>query len=162
MDDLQYLKNKMYLILMIKCFKPCYKWMTFNTFKTAISIFPDILNVLNLVINGWPSIQAIPEGMNKRIKGFKPCYKWMTFNTISNGNIRKQNKNVLNLVINGWPSILSDDKVKSACSLSFKPCYKWMTFNTNFSNWNCCSWIYYCFKPCYKWMTFNTKECSSQ
>ena len=63
--------------------------------------------VLNLVINGWPSIQndrAIIDRTKEAI-GFKPCYKWMTFNTES-------------FEFNGD----SDD--------GFKPCYKWMTFNT--------------------------------
>ena len=36
-------------------FKPCYKWMTFNTLKTSGFSLSDE-NVLNLVINGWPSI----------------------------------------------------------------------------------------------------------
>ena len=37
-------------------FKPCYKWITFNTFSCAdiINILPAL--VLNLVINGLPSI----------------------------------------------------------------------------------------------------------
>ena len=42
-------------------------------------------NVLNLVINGLPSI---PEGvieMKKLKRGFKPCYKWITFNTLTEG-----------------------------------------------------------------------------
>ena len=62
--------------------------------------------VLNLVINGLPSIQ---DSKNKiRIT----C-------------------SVLNLVINGLPSIpawsnLTPDNYRD----SFKPCYKWITFNT--------------------------------
>ena len=37
--------------------------------------------VLNLVINGWPSILLV--GLTDRVAhpSFKPCYKWMTFNT---------------------------------------------------------------------------------
>ena len=62
--------------------------------------------VLNLVINGWPSIQVYEELMYDL------------------GII------VLNLVINGWPSIL-ERKMKEGFELKgFKPCYKWMTFNT--------------------------------
>ena len=39
-----------------KCFKPYYKWITFNTQnKTRLS---DIDIVLNLIINGLPSIPA--------------------------------------------------------------------------------------------------------
>ena len=43
------------------------------------------LYVLNLVINGWPSIP--PNTYDEdyfREMGFKPCYKWMTFNTCGN------------------------------------------------------------------------------
>ena len=60
-------------------FKPCYKWMTFNTtssYEIALQ--------------------------NNSLKSFKPCYKWMTFNTIQVGStIKKANTYVLNLVING-------------------------------------------------------------
>ena len=39
-------------------FKPCYKWMTFNTVKSlSLMLKQELLKVLNLVINGWPSIQ---------------------------------------------------------------------------------------------------------
>ena len=37
-------------------FKPCYKWITFNTDKTKALASANEL-------------------------GFKPCYKWITFNT---------------------------------------------------------------------------------
>ena len=39
--------------------------------------------VLNLVINGLPSILENTEERMKIIgrAGFKPCYKWITFNT---------------------------------------------------------------------------------
>ena len=36
-------------------FKPCYKWITFNTIIDDMSI--------------------------RELEGFKPCYKWITFNT---------------------------------------------------------------------------------
>ena len=64
--------------------------------------------VLNLVINGWPSI-----------------LKWIHKNTAIIYM-------VLNLVINGWPSIQEKENGKSIkqIALGFKPCYKWMTFNT--------------------------------
>ena len=39
----------------ILCFKPCYKWNTFNT-KEVTEYVTDIIQVLNLVINGIPSI----------------------------------------------------------------------------------------------------------
>ena len=39
------------------------------------------LRVLNLVINGLPSILEI-IGVNRVVLiSFKPCYKWITFNT---------------------------------------------------------------------------------
>ena len=56
MDYLQYSKyisESLYDTL--ESFKPCYKWITFNTNIT----------ILELVI----------------ILSFKPCYKWITFNT---------------------------------------------------------------------------------
>ena len=43
------------------CFKPCYKWNTFNT--------------NHLVMKGI----IMPS--------FKPCYKWNTFNTISENEV---------------------------------------------------------------------------
>ena len=63
-------------------FKPCYKWITFNTQMKANTH-------TTTSVNGC----------------FKPCYKWITFNT-GGQNGKENNKNkVLNLVINGLPSI---------------------------------------------------------
>ena len=62
--------------------------------------------VLNLIINGLPSIR------NKGIHGkqsrrcFKPYYKWITFNTLALKNGGFSLSPVLNLIINGLPSIL--------------------------------------------------------
>ena len=44
----------------------------------------EILKVLNLVINGLPSIlKGIDLQANDIVIGsFKPCYKWITFNTV--------------------------------------------------------------------------------
>ena len=65
-----------------------------------------LFEVLNLVINGWPSIH---------MDTFRIEYLMI----------------VLNLVINGWPSILNLKIVLGGTQYeSFKPCYKWMTFNT--------------------------------
>ena len=61
--------------------------------------------VLNLIINGLPSIR------NKGIHGkqsrrcFKPYYKWITFNTLALKNGGFSLSPVLNLIINGLPSI---------------------------------------------------------
>ena len=64
--------------------------------------------VLNLVINGLPSILMIHEIIHVAYnKSFKPCYKWTTFNT-------------------SW----ADFSAVKLVSLGFKPCYKWTTFNT--------------------------------
>ena len=63
-----------------------------SVLNLVINGLPSILNqtvhlvlifvVLNLVINGLPSIhiKSIQEN-SKHINSFKPCYKWITFNT---------------------------------------------------------------------------------
>ena len=62
--------------------------------------------VLNLVINGLPSIPKLfNETVGDLLESFKPCYKWITFNTQTINNIQNE-------------------------MASFKPCYKWITFNT--------------------------------
>ena len=66
-------------------FKPCYKWMTFNTKELSRNRYVYIWRVLNLVINGWPSILATINDYVAKYYG------------------------VLNLVINGWPSILDSN-----------------------------------------------------
>ena len=60
-------------------FKPYYKWMTFNTQNETISNF-SYGYVLNLIINGWPSILMRLQAKPIQVE-------------------------VLNLIINGWPSI---------------------------------------------------------
>ena len=69
-------------------------------------LLPEYYFVLNLVINGMPSIQE--------------AFDIYTFNE----------KEVLNLVINGMPSILKRKRGKMKSKISFKPCYKWNAFNT--------------------------------
>ena len=71
-------KQGLHLILR---FKPCYKWITFNTLKMW-----------------WKNTTFI-------IQSFKPCYKWITFNTTDTPECLELADNVLNLVINGLPSI---------------------------------------------------------
>ena len=67
----------------------------------------DWIIVLNLIINGLPSI---PRSIDKRI-----------YNS----------RYVLNLIINGLPSIRICQPTYTILScLSFKPYYKWITFNT--------------------------------
>ena len=90
-----------------------------------------LTSVLNLVINGIPSIQFIIIYTHFLSFCFKPCYKWNTFNTLE---IRK---------------------AYFLEAFGFKPCYKWNTFNT--IKIRVCNLASFCsFKPCYKWNTFNT------
>ena len=56
MDYLQYLFKGIVRNELKKGFKPCYKWITSNTIFYAYSERVSI-EVLNLVINGLPSIQ---------------------------------------------------------------------------------------------------------
>ena len=58
MDDLQYFTKRTAGEFNSEGFKPYYKWMTFNTYKSSVIIF-----------------------INRDFKSFKPYYKWMTFNT---------------------------------------------------------------------------------
>ena len=62
------------------CFKPYYKWNTFNT----PAINPPSINgaVLNLIINGIPSIHNCNKSFGMFKFSFKPYYKWNTFNTL--------------------------------------------------------------------------------
>ena len=125
--------SRISLFPLIVSFKPCYKWITFNTYK----------KIIELSIDG----------------SFKPCYKWITFNTLAESIVWviTLEATVLNLVINGLPSIL---KYYFDCynivNISFKPCYKWITFNTISDNIYSITYQWVSFKPCYKWITFNT------
>ena len=106
MEYLQY-NNRMEIWLNSKdgCFKPYYKW---NTFNTTFRCAPRQVGktVLNLIINGIPSILA-----KELIKFFDSVG---VLNLIINGipSIQKMAKLyifnttiVLNLIINGIPSI---------------------------------------------------------
>ena len=84
-------------------FKPCYKWNAFNTEDYRTLLQMDGI-VLNLVINGMPSIHLEEKPVLLRRRSFKPCYKWNAFNTF-NDNTSRDGTTVLNLVINGMPSI---------------------------------------------------------
>ena len=80
---LQYeaLTNSLYTMLFGVCFKPYYKWITFNTtMRDLHQLMLDL--VLNLIINGLPSI----------LKDYDPN--------------KADELKVLNLIINGLPSIL--------------------------------------------------------
>ena len=70
-----------YLLTKLSSFKPCYKWNTFNTQVKTLLVHL-VCNVLNLVINGIPSILDNYSKIASEVNGcFKPCYKWNTFNT---------------------------------------------------------------------------------
>ena len=86
-------------------FKPYYKWITFNT-NWLIKLFIYIIRVvLNLIINGLPSIQLVDDLIVISAYRFKPYYKWITFNTETGKTIKMARYAVLNLIINGLPSI---------------------------------------------------------
>ena len=80
MEYLQY-ENINYPSVPSKCsFKPYYKWNTFNTDSKQI-LLPISIWVLNLIINGIPSILKNVIIMKIVFGSFKPYYKWNTFNT---------------------------------------------------------------------------------
>ena len=61
MDYLQYWMKDDANELEEDCFKPCYKWITFNTKNERNSMYA-YTAVLNLVINGLPSIPLFYYG----------------------------------------------------------------------------------------------------
>ena len=85
-------------------FKPYYKWITFNTLKVEVPA--GFEEVLNLIINGLPSILYHYCPFQIHIFCFKPYYKWITFNTLNTTILTNIGTyKVLNLIINGLPSI---------------------------------------------------------
>ena len=57
MDYLQYIKIAGIITNILRlCFKPYYKWITFNTYVDVDTWKYDNYEVLNLIINGLPSI----------------------------------------------------------------------------------------------------------
>ena len=102
-----------------------------------VSTFENL--VLNLIINGLPSIQYHMNKLYLLLERFKPYYKWITFNTESIVDKSKfwSIKEVLNLIINGLPSIHNNcgRKLRSF-NRCFKPYYKWITFNTSHQKYN--------------------------
>ena len=109
-------------------FKPYYKWITFNI-QVVIDYNELSPSVLNLIINGLPSI------------------------FISKLYVIRE-KSVLNLIINGLPSILAKKEDDKLYLDGFKPYYKWITFNMCLAGT-----VFFTgslsFKPYYKWITFN-------
>ena len=113
-------------------FKPYYKWNTFNTERIKTS-YKKWIQVLNLIINGIPSILWLSLNLELMKYSFKPYYKWNTFNTLKGiDESLKRIEEVLNLIINGIPSIPSINSGSYGFNLwGFKPYYKWNTFNTD-------------------------------
>ena len=55
LPSIQKEENDKIIEIVTLCFKPCYKWITFNT--DSVKLLHEIKRgVLNLVINGLPSI----------------------------------------------------------------------------------------------------------
>ena len=55
--------------------------MEYLQYTNAFSTQGRMWKVLNLVINGIPSILNYDLSIKEYEDGFKPCYKWNTFNT---------------------------------------------------------------------------------
>ena len=87
-------------------FKPYYRWITFNTLYEYKIAGIRTVGVLNLIIDGLPSILNM-NLQASNMMSFKPYYRWITFNTLV----------FASLMLMG----LTD---------SFKPYYRWITFNT--------------------------------
>ena len=79
MDYLQYLYLSNLNPGFVSSFKPYYKWITFNI-NNAAKIPCILFQVLNLIINGLPSILRRAVMSKLYIFSFKPYYKWITFN----------------------------------------------------------------------------------
>ena len=105
--------------------------MEYLQYKENIKNTLEELGVLNLIINGIPSIRYKVVVVENNIQSFKPYYKWNTFNTKCAESAKENLDQVLNLIINGIPSIqnLISGGLNLA-HLSFKPYYKCNTFNT--------------------------------
>ena len=109
MDYLQYSEVRYDWNMLSNSFKPYYKWITFNTHACLLIDFFGLALVLNLIINGLPSI------LKASSLTISPVFL------------------VLNLIINGLPSIPISYGLKTVVSSCFKPYYKWITFNTLYS-----------------------------
>ena len=71
------------MLLRLGSFKPYYKWNTFNTVEVYRYEKKFKETVLNLIINGIPSILYHRNKLfvYTNVSSFKPYYKWNTFNT---------------------------------------------------------------------------------
>ena len=90
-----------------------------------------ISRVLNLVINGMPSIRNHTIWKKSNFEVLNLVINGMPSIQILNLNGGKNYERVLNLVINGMPSIQKKKTLMIMIMIiSFKPCYKWNAFNT--------------------------------
>ena len=80
MEYLQYLLQHQKKLLMHRCFKPYYKWNTFNTAdKTYLKI--DFYRFKPYYKWNTFNTETWTKANKKGYDGFKPYYKWNTFNT---------------------------------------------------------------------------------
>ena len=82
MDYLQYENSLISALLSISSFKPCYKWITFNT-VSAVAVAALGYAVCFKPCYKWITFNTNANQIsqiNNRLC-FKPCYKWITFNT---------------------------------------------------------------------------------
>ena len=87
MDYLQYFKLSGAMVGVQLCFKPYYKWITFNTGDKETS--KKIIHRFKPYYK-WITFNTKYRGHScKSIRGFKPYYKWITFNTINYEKHRK-------------------------------------------------------------------------
>ena len=83
MDDLQYKEREWMYNVSDLCFKPYYKWMTFNTQIIVLSAV--LAEICFKPYYKWMTFNTLWTQLKKLMKlSFKPYYKWMTFNTGEN------------------------------------------------------------------------------
>ena len=84
MDDLQYKEREWMYNVSDLCFKPYYKWMTFNTQIIVLSAV--LAEICFKPYYKWMTFNThktfLLYNYNYQIS-FKPYYKWMTFNTFA-------------------------------------------------------------------------------
>ena len=65
-------------------FKPCYKWMTFNTVMGLVDETGKTMSFKPCY--KWMTFNTkFQKSTTISLGSFKPCYKWMTFNTLTKG-----------------------------------------------------------------------------
>ena len=66
---------------MIRCFKPCYKWIIFNIYVIGMC-GDDVVRCSFKPCYKWIifNIVSVSSGRIDSFGCFKPCYKWIIFN----------------------------------------------------------------------------------